>query len=478
MAKQKKSFLRMLKESFSGLDKCEQLDLKRAYQLSDNNVRVSPVEYPIQVNYGPEGMPLHIYPERPLGESKPNDHSDRFIIFDPKNYYKKITGFLRLNPGDKVTLGYDKQRQEQQIAISREVKDRQLSIKNDSGTLIFTNHAAKAGACLAPLIKTKEISRISKWRNAKLKRLHSIFGGPIVQLNPDDALSLIHKTNNLMQSEDYRPKDKKGRPGGIIELPAQMRPVLIGDLHGKVDNLLVVLSQNGFLEELKNGRACLVILGDAVHPDEGDLEDMESSILIMDLIFKLKLRFPKQVFYLRGNHDSFSEEIGKQGVPQGLLWEKALLKSRGKRYRDEMKEFYNLLPYLAYSKYFITCHAAPPTSSVSKEDLINIRQTPSLIPELINNRMRTSSKPSGYFKRDVKRLRKCLDLPADTTVIVGHTVLSCNETLWETAGDIENHIVIYGGDSRWIGVITRIDGEMKALRYPVEKLLPLVNEID
>ena len=34
---------------------------------------------------------------------------------------------------------------------------------------------------------------------------------------------------------------------------------------------------------------------------------------MMDLIIRLKLWFPQQVFYIRGNHDSFSAEIGNSG---------------------------------------------------------------------------------------------------------------------------------------------------------------------
>ena len=44
--------------------------------------------------------------------------------------------------------------------------------------------------------------------------------------------------------------------------------------------------------------------------------------------------------------------------------------------RDEMQRFYDLLPYLTYSKHFVACHAAPPISTVSKDDLINIKQKP------------------------------------------------------------------------------------------------------
>jgi hypothetical protein len=64
---------------------------------------------------------------------------------------------------------------------------------------------------------------------------------------------------------------------------------------------------------------------------DGQLREMQSSMLLMDLIFRLKLRFPRQVFYVRGNHDSFSEDIAKDGIPQGLLWAKELGDQRGSR---------------------------------------------------------------------------------------------------------------------------------------------------
>ncbi len=233
------------------------------------------------------------------------------------------------------------------------------------------------GELITPMLKSKDLNRINKWRFAKLKRLRSILGDPLADLTPDEAFDLIRKVNSVLEDEAYRPKDKDGKPGGIIALPHDTIPFLIGDLHTKADNLLVILSQNGFLKALKKGQASLIILGDAVHSEqEGQLEKMQSSMLIMDLIFKLKLRFPKQVFYLRGNHDSFSEEIGKRGVPQGLIWDKALIKFRGKRYRDEMQRFYNQLPYIAYTDKFIACHAAPPTSKVTMDSLINIRHNP------------------------------------------------------------------------------------------------------
>jgi hypothetical protein len=227
---------------------------------------------------------------------------------------------------------------------------------------------------------------------------------------------------------------------------------------------------------LENGSACLVIIGDAVHP-EGDtkLDEMESSMLIMDLILALKLRFPRQVFYLRGNHDSFSEEIAKNGVPQGLIWGKTLKKQRGKAYLREMKRFYELLPFVAFSRHFASCHAAPPVSDTSLQKMINIRNHRKLCTELANNRMKSASRPGGYGKRDVKRFRQCLGLAKETPVIVGHTPQNSEDTLWEHVGDIKEHYIVYSSDTRWVGLMAQVGNKLYPFRYPVEPIMSLYN---
>jgi hypothetical protein len=130
----------------------------------------------------------------------------------------------------------------------------------------------------------------------------------------------------------------------------------------------------------------------------------------MDLIFRLQLAFLGQVYYLRGNHDSFAEEISKFGVPQGVLWEHALRDDRGAAYFEAMCRLYQRLPYVITSPRFVACHAGPPTSSVSRDELINVRDNPRLMRELTWMRLRKPSSPAGYGPGDVKRLRKALGL--------------------------------------------------------------------
>ena len=477
-SKTKKALLKLLKSTFSDLVQCEEVDVKEAYRLPDKKVRVKIKEYPFQLNLFPDGKAIHIYPEMRLNASGKADPTQRYILFDPETYYSDISGFFRLDDDDRVTLSGKDSEQLKFLNISPKMPGRKLSIINDEGSLIFKSHVIEPRSCISPLFKDKKIHKITDWRLEKLQRIRRIFGGPIEMLPEPEALTLIREVNDIMSDEAWRPKDDSNRPGGVISLPDDAQVFIVGDLHTRSDNLLTILSQNGFLEALEQERAYLIILGDAVHP-EGDcaLDEMDSSMLIMDLIFKLKVRFPRQLFYLRGNHDSYSEEIAKGGIPQGMLWGQTLVKKRSTAYKKEMDRFYEQIPYLAYSKNFVACHAAAPTSSPSYQDLINIRQRPQLIKQLISNRLKSPNRPSGYGKGDVKRLRKCLGVAAETPLVVGHTPLALDETLWENVGEIDNHYIAYAADLGWVGVMTQIGDKLYPLRYPVEPISAIIDQL-
>ena len=468
--------LKRLRDAFPGLDPCDEVDLKEAYQLGEKTVKAHIKDYPFEISLAPDNKILHLYPEQLIDGSDNEISTQSYLLFDPETFYSKLSGFYRLRDGDTITLGGDDPGQRAILGLSADLPPRKLSISNEEGWLRFKSHVSSPGSTIAPLLKDKKARSLVDWRQAKLDSLKSIFGETIALLPADQALEQLQQVNAVLENEPYRATDDAGRPGGVIALPDEYSAITVGDLHAKPDNLLVVLTQNNFLAALENGTACLVIIGDAVHP-EGDavLDEMESSMLIMDLILALKLRFPRQVFYLRGNHDSFSEEIAKHGVPQGLVWAKALQNQRGKVYLQEMERFYGLLPLVAYSRHFATCHAAPPVSETSLHEMINIKSHPRLYKELANNRMKSASRPGGYGKRDVKRFRRCLGLAKHTPVIVGHTPQDSVDTLWEHVGDIKEHYVVYSSDSHWVGLMAQVGDTLYPFRYPVEPIVALLN---
>lgn len=375
-----------------------------------------------------------------------------------------------------MILGREEKQQEAIFDYPDSVAKRHLTVVHDGDALLFKDLEGESGSRLSSLKDEQDTQRITDRRMENLREIRRIFGGPIELLPPEQALADLHAIIRLLEKEPMRPRDTRGLPGGVVSLPPKMIPIILGDLHAQVDNLLTILSHNEFLEMMGDGRAALVFLGDAVHCEmDGQLDEMESSLLIMDLILRLKLWFPQQVFYVRGNHDSFAEEIGKEGVPQGQLWAKALRDIRGDAYKKAMDRFYELLPYIALSKGYAACHAAPPKSKVSMDMLVNIHQFPALVQQLTCNRIYRPNRPAGYTKGDIKRFRNALSLEPNAEIFVGHTPLTRHDTLWRNVGGIDHHDVVFSGNIPWIGAFTRVADRMVPLRYRTEHLLTVIN---
>jgi len=466
----KPDLLNRLRRAFSGLNRCRQLKLRNAYRLVGEAVRVPYEGFPMELMLGENGKRLRLYPEYPLAGPADDGEPPSFLIEDPDRSIATISGFLRLEPGERLTLGRDDPEQQALFNYPESVAPQHLRVIHDDDAVVFEDKTS-AGTCIAPALNEEKSERMGC-----LRRIFDIFGGPLKPLPREEALALIEEVNQLMEQEAWRPRDDRGLPGGLLQVPAGPTPIVVADLHALVDNLLVILSHNGFLHALEKGEACLVIIGDAVHSErDGAMDQMDDSILMMDLIFRLKLRFPENLFFIRGNHDSFGEEISKGGVPQGLLWKRALNKTRGKAYRRAMQRYYDLLPYVVVSPDFCATHAAPPRSKISTDMLVKIHRYPGLVPELLSNRMIRPNRPGGYTKGDIKRFRKSLGVEPDTPFIVGHTPMDLTDTYWLNNGGAANHHVLYSANENWVGLFTRIGGQMWPMKYPAEPLIELVN---
>ena len=449
------------------------LRLGDSYRLGSSKVRVPLGGLPIEISLGLNDKRLHLYPETRLNARGEPIRLGSFIIVDPSAHRRRISGFLRLTPKSWLSLGSADMLQQALFNYPAAIDEEHLVVIHGRDALVFRN-LSDAGTAIGPAPAEDGWLREKLWR-----RLRALFGGSIALLPRDEAMQLIEDVNRLLQKEIHRPIDERGMPGGLLRLPSTLTPIIVADLHARIDNLLTVLSQNAFLDALEQGTAALVIIGDAVHSEmDGQLREMESSMLMMDLIFRLKLRFPEQVFYLRGNHDSFSEDMSKDGIPQGLLWARELGERRGTAYLKAMEEFYRLLPYVAVSENFVACHAAAPISKISSEMLVQIHRHPKLVIELISNRLQRPNRPQGYHRRDVKRFRQCLQVKPETPLIVGHTPIDRENTLWLDVDGIANHHVLFSANPEQVGVFTRVGGTMIPLVYPVDALTPIINALD
>ena len=421
---------------------------------------------------------LRCHPEIALGVKKKVAHKNWIINTDLSCSTKKIRGFMRIKVGETIVFGQSNPDFLELFDFDKSVGQRHISITNRRGDLILSP--------LAPEFETKVVllddldlrERLERGRHKALLKIRRIYGQEISPLPPKMALDSIRAVNTLLAQESFRPRNNKGNAGGLIEISSKTSPVIVGDLHAQVDNLLKILSENCLLDCLRLKTATLIILGDAIHSENAhEMDQFETSMLMMDLIFRLKLTFPDNFFYIRGNHDSFSPEINKNGFLQGELFEETLRNLRGEEYVREMNIFYNNLAYILSSTDFLCCHAGPPRRNMKRSELINIDPDSQLAKELTTTRLQRPNHLSGYNKSDVKKFRKNLKLPAKTTFFVGHTPMDPFGSYWLNAGTIKNHHIIYSAHDDGPSIFIRTNDNFMPISFPTEPLTEFINDL-
>jgi hypothetical protein len=476
----RKGFLRHFRDLTRKADPCTDLDLRGSLRLGKSTVKLPPPALPLQILLGGEqGYRLHLYPEPVLDAQGRFEHRGSYLLVDPMTYFSDISGFVRLREGDTLTLGRDDPTQRLLLRYPRGIEPRHLRLRLSADGLAIKNKSTTAGACIAPLAATDLMERMSRWRRLALARLTRVLGGPIEPLARAPALDLIEQTIALMDQEPYRALNRLGQPGGLLILPDRATPIFVGDLRARIDNLLVILTQNAFLQALEEGSAILIILGSAVHPDQPErAAEMDSSILMMDLIFRLKLRFPERVFYLRGHHDSFSEEISYAGLPQGSLWEDALHQTRGADYRDAMRRFYARLPLVAVTSRYLAAHAAPPIEAGGWQTLVDIDRHPELADRIARVRHPSEHARSGpYRRRELSRMLRRLGLAESAVCVLGGRPVPSTGHRARDTEDPGQHRRVFSADPDWVGTLTRAHKRLLPLDYPAEPLLEVYNRL-
>lgn len=262
-----------------------------------------------------------------------------------------------------------------------------------------------------------------------------------------DAIQALRSMDPVL-----RPRASDGAPGGLIEYSkAEKREfIVIGDLHANIRNLQAILKDSGNLDKVRQNKAVLLFLGDAVHNDKsGFTYAMDSSIEIMDIILGLITEFPGNVVYLLGNHDSFAPELSKLGIQQGLLYREALEKARGRPYVALMQEFFDCLPLFVIHRSFLAVHAGPARGGLTRNELVNVRHFENYLWQLTWNRVNeTRSTPSmkEYGPEDLDEQRRLLGCPKDIPVFVGHNPMwkwGEGDSVWIDALGCHDHVILY-----------------------------------
>lgn len=292
-----------------------------------------------------------------------------------------------------------------------------------------------------------------------------------------EGLPLVERAIEIAESDPCRLRDSEGRPGGLIELSGTARPIIIGDLHANLENLNLILDHGKNREDLENFRAYCIIVGDIVHDDRtGHMKEMESSIVILEALFRLMDRYAGRICYLRGNHDTFDDRLRKSGIAQGVEFKKALLAARGGEYVGAVQRFFEALPVMVIGKGFVITHAGPPHGGIDRQEVIDIRRYPEKYHQLMWTRVNEfrdgTPSPKEYGERDVRLCLEILGLPPETHFIVGHNPLwgdGGKTGYWKDVVGIKNHHIIYSGSGSLAPYLTIEGGDLVVkMAFPVK----------
>jgi predicted phosphodiesterase len=262
----------------------------------------------------------------------------------------------------------------------------------------------------------------------------------------------IRRITASLSRSPLRPKDREGRPGGLVELEAGAKPIIVGDLHACLENLKLILAHEDNDRKILRGECLLILLGDSVHNDQtGQLREMASSLATLEHIFRLFQRYHGRLVHVRGNHDSFDERLVKNGIAQGLEFRRHVVQERGEPYAAAVAEFFEALPLFVIGKGFVIAHAGPIRGGAEREELIDIRFNPDEYQQLLWNRINEfggTTTIKEYDHSDIRASLQKLGLAAKTHFIVGHNPLWSNgerSGLWRNVLGIENHHILYSG---------------------------------
>jgi hypothetical protein len=288
-----------------------------------------------------------------------------------------------------------------------------------------------------------------------------------------EEVELVDRAIEVSAEWPGRLKNDDGEPGGLIELPTGVRPIIIGDLHANLTNLQAIIAHDGNSADFEAGRASLVLIGDAVHDDRtGYMTETKGSIEILDFIIRLIAEHPDNVYYIRGNHDTFDHRLRKSGIAQGVEFRDALVTAHGEAYAAAIGRFFESLPVFIIGEGFVITHAGPPRGGLVREELINIKNYPEKYHQLMWNRVNEyhgNPSPKEYGEKDLRLVLELMNLPPDTHFIVGHNPLwsDGNTTgVWMNVIGIKNHHILYSGSGSRAPYFT-LDAGKLVLKFAV-----------
>lgn len=191
--------------------------------------------------------------------------------------------------------------------------------------------------------------------------------------DPTRLLSTLRRAATLFRATP-------GRVGRLTQVPVGDEVMVVGDLHGNVENFRRAL----LIADLANQpRRHLVVQeiihGGFVYPDDGG----DKSHQMVDLVSALKCQYPERVHYLLGNHELAQWQrqwIGKGDVNQNEWFAKGVLTAYGNAAIEVLAAYDDVfaaadLAVRTSNRVFIS-HTLPPAKTMDAFTLAAIETEP------------------------------------------------------------------------------------------------------
>lgn len=209
---------------------------------------------------------------------------------------------------------------------------------------------------------------------------------------------------------EIRPRDREGRPGGLLYLHRDLPTLVVPDLHARMELILAVLAEKdeqdvSAADRLTAGQLQILFLGDGFHAEgravarwQAALEEfkggyrkhshmdaeMRESLGVMRMVMALKRYFPNHLHFLKGNHENIANEQGEGNYPflkfanEGLMVRIYMEHFYGEEVLSVYAGLEKSFPLLAVGGNFLASHAEP-AWFIPKQEVIEYRRMPQVI---------------------------------------------------------------------------------------------------
>lgn len=235
----------------------------------------------------------------------------------------------------------------------------------------------------------------------------------------DEIFTLSEEMTDILENEKgdaipWRPVASDGTAGSLLDFSHSDIPVvIIPDLHARHSFLKNVLNfhidRKTVLENLEEGKIHLVFAGDALHSEKTTRErwmncyieyengvfsgpfmkeEMTEGLSLLMNLFQLKISFPENFHFLKGNHENIMNECSggdfpfRKYVDEGDMVKNFISDFYGDDVLYMLSLYEKALPLVYVSKKCIISHAEP-RRVFSKQEIIDARLDDAVVSGLV-----------------------------------------------------------------------------------------------